>query len=335
MSAMKVQRFSNAEMERQAGEVARLRILKGADQGSIFIVKDNSIVLGRGEDADVRVADLKASRTHARLDYTKEGWVLSDLGSANGIFFQGEYIRKFSLRSGEHFTLGDTIFEFMVAGESTRMLTSPLRSGFEVDQLDQAFSAQKIRVQSYAKAPKVSASTSPEAKKFNPRTLVLVAALAGLYFYMDQDSQPKPTAKKESKKKKEETDDRGLASYLPGSVSKEVIKTAEQYYRQGFREYRERNFLRAKAQFELALQVNPSHNLARHYLRVSEQDIIEEIKNMMIAAQKALNAGRLKDAKGYYEGAMRLMYNDQTNPEYLECEEEVKKINLELERTRQ
>ena len=334
MSAMKVQRFSNAEMGRQAGEVARLRILKGADQGSIFIVKDSSIILGRGDDADVRVADLKTSRTHARLDYTKEGWVISDLGSANGIFYQGEYIRKFSLRSGEHFTLGDTIFEFMVASEATQLLTSPLRSGFEVEQLDQAFSAQKIRVQSYAKAPKISVASSPEAKKFNPRTLVLLAALGGLYFYMDQDSSPKKTAKKEVKKK-EETDDRGLASYLPGSVSKEVIKTAEQYYRQGFREYRERNFLRAKAQFELALQVNPNHPLARHYLRVSEQDILDEIKNMMVSAQKAVNAGRLKDAKGYYEGAMRLMYNDQTNPEYLECEEEVKKINLELERTRQ
>lgn len=62
MSTVKVQRFSNAEMERQAGEVARLRVLKGADQGSIFIVKASSIILGRGDEADIRVADLKASR---------------------------------------------------------------------------------------------------------------------------------------------------------------------------------------------------------------------------------------------------------------------------------
>lgn len=28
---------------------------------------------------------------------------------------------------------------------------------------------------------------------------------------------------------------------------------------------------------------------------------------------------------------MRLMYNDQTNPDFLECEEALKKINTELE----
>lgn len=335
MSTMKVQRFSNAEMERQTGEVARLRILKGADQGSIFIVKASSIILGRGDEADVRVADLKASRAHARLDYTKEGWIVSDLGSANGIFFQGEYIRKFGLRSGEHFTLGDSIFEFLVSGESTRLLTAPLRTGAEVEQLDQALSAQKIRVQAYAQAPKI-APTQAGAKKFNPKTLVLFAALGGLYMYMDQETpKPKAPVKATEKKSSEEGDDRVLASYLPGGVAKEVGKTAEQYYRQGFREYREKNYLRAKSQFELALQVNPNHDLARHYLHAADQDIINETKKMMYSAQKAMIAGRLKEAKGYYEAAIRLMYNDQTNPDFIECDDAVKKITLELERTRQ
>ncbi len=334
MSTMKVQRFSNIEMERQSGEVARLRILKGADQGAVFIVKASSIILGRGDEADVRVADLKASRAHARLDYTKEGWIVSDLGSANGVFFQGEYIRKFALRSGEHFTLGDSIFEFLVSAESTRILTAPLRSGVEVEQLDHALSAQKLKVQAYSKAPKVTSATQ-NAKKFNPRTLLLVAALAGIYFYMDQDSNPKSPAKAIAKKTADSPDDRALASYLPGGVSKDIIKTAELYYRQGFREYREKNYLRSKAQFELSLQVNPNHDLARHYLQVAEQDIIKEIKDTMDSAQKQIVAGRLREAKGYYEAAMRLMYNDKSNPDYIECEDALKKINIELERTRQ
>jgi len=126
-----------------------------------------------------------------------------------------------------------------------------------------------------------------------------------------------------------------LASYLPNGVAKEVGKTAEQYYRQGFREYRERNYLRAKSQFELALEVNPNHALARHYLRAAEQDIINETKKMTSSAQQSLNAGRLHEAKGYYEAAMRLMYNDKSNPDYQDCEDAVKKINLELERNRQ
>jgi pSer/pThr/pTyr-binding forkhead associated (FHA) protein len=331
VSTEKVQRFSNSEMERQVGEVARLRILKGVDQGTVFVVKASSVILGRGDEADIRVADLKASRSHVRLDYTKEGWIVSDLGSANGVFFQGEYIRKFALRSGEHFTLGDTIFEFLVSGESTRMLTAPLRSGAEVEQLDHALSAQKLRVKAYSQAPKTAVTAAGAgAKKFNPRSLVLMAALGGLYFYMEMEEPAKAPAKP-AVKKAEETDSRGLATYLPGGVAKEVSKTAEQYYRQGFREYREKNYLRAKAQFELSLQINPNHELARHYLHAAEQDILTEIKKMIYSAQKAVVAGRLKEAKGYYEAAMRLMYNDQTNPDFIECEEAVKKIVTELE----
>ena len=189
-------------------------------------------------------------------------------------------------------------------------------------------------MQAYAKSPKLTPAPA-NAKKFNPRTLILMAALAGIYFYMDQDNKPKTPAKSVVKKATEESDERGLASYLPGSVAKDVSKTAEQYYRQGFREYREKNYLRAKAQFELALQVNPNHDLSRHYLQAANQDIINEIKKMMYSAQKATVAGRLKEAKGYYEAAIRLMYNDQTNPDYIECEDAARKITLELERTRQ
>jgi len=334
MGALKIERYSNSEMERQAGEVARLRVLKGLDQGSIFIVKSSSVILGRGEDADIRIADLKASRTHARIDFTKDGWLVSDLGSANGVFFQGEYIRKFGLKSGEHFTLGDTIFEFLVSGESVRVLTAPLRSGAEVAQLDQALSAQKMRVQALSKAPK-PALKAAGAKKFNPRTLLLVAALGGGYFYMNMDDVKKVPMKAVEKKTAEEGDPQALASYLPSGVAKEIGKTAEQYYRQGFREYREGNLLRAKAQFDLALQVNPSHELARKYLHIADQDIKNEIKKMLVSGEKSVNAGRLREAKAYYEAELRLMNNDDTNPLYLDCVDALKKINTELERTHQ
>lgn len=92
--------------------------------------------------------------------------------------------------------------------------------------MDQALSAQKLRVQAYSKAPK-PAATAAGAKKFNPRTIVLIAALGGLYFYMDQE-EPKKAPPKAAVKKPSEEDNRGLATYLPGSVEKDVSKTAEQ-----------------------------------------------------------------------------------------------------------
>jgi pSer/pThr/pTyr-binding forkhead associated (FHA) protein len=330
---LKVLRYKDIEVPRQSGEVARVRVLKGPDLGMIFVLKESSITFGRGEDADVMISDLKASRAHARLDYTRDGWVMNDLGSANGIFFQGEYIRKFNVTSGEHFTVGETIFEFFTSTESTRVLTAPMRSAQEVANQDQALINQRLKVQGLSQSAQTAAPAAGTPKK-NNRTLLLLAALGGIYFYMDQSPPEQPTAPVKKAAKKDDTD-RSLAAYLPAGVSRDIEKTAEQYYRQGFREYREGNYLRAKAQFELALQVNPNHEFARHYLASAESDIDSDIKKMIATAQKATVAGRLREAKGYYETAIRLMYYDRSNPDFVECDEALKKINEELNKNRQ
>ena len=334
MSSTKVLRYRNNEVPRQSGEVGRLRVIKGPDQGVIYLVKASSVTLGRGEEVDILINDLKASRSHARLDFTTEGWVMSDLGSANGIFFHGQYVRNFPVVSGEHFTIGESIFEFFDANESTRVLTAPLRPAAEVDHMDQALAAQRMKIQGFSKAAHEAQPANAGKKK--PPIVLIVAGLAGIYFcfddikaFIDPPTNQKPPAQQV---KKEEGEHEALSSYLPVGVSRDVEKTAEQYYRQGFREFREGNYLRAKAQFELALQVNPSHQQARHYLLGSEKEIENEIKLMIGAAQKATVAGRLREAKGYYETAMRLMYYDRSNPDFIECEEAANKIKNELSR---
>lgn len=322
-----VQRYKNVEVPRQQGEVARLRVLKGPDRGLIYLLRGSSIILGRGEEAGVVISDLKASRSHARLDYTKAGWVLTDLGSVNGIFFNGEYTRSIKLRSGEHFSLGETTLEFLGSSESTQVLTAPLPLASDVQFQDQALANQKQKVRSLSKPKKAVSSKKTDQK----RTLLLVAALGAAYYLTESDSfNSKPVRAPQKKVEVEKPNE--LSSYLPAGVSDEVAKSAELHYRQGFREFREENYLRARAQFELALQVNPSHELARHYLNSADHEIEVELKSMIEAAQKAIFAGRLREAKGYYETAMRLMYHDQSNPYYLECEEGLKKIEKELDR---
>lgn len=328
MEGPKVQRFSNIEMERQPREVARLRVLKGVDRGIVFVINDSSIMIGRGEESNARLSDLKTSRVHARLDYTKDGWLLSDLGSANGIFFQGEYVRKCTLRSGDHFTIGETIVEFLAGDENTRFLTAPLRNSQEVDEMDRALAYQREKVKAFGSPP--AAAVQKGAQKPKKNTILIIAALAALYFMMPEEEKTAVKPKKKVEKKEEE---RRIPAGDP--VDRESIKTSEQYYRQGFREFREKNYLRAKAQFELALQVNPNHELAKHYLYVAEQDSINEVKKLMRTAQQTKATGKLKESKGYFEAAMRLMYNDQSNPDFIECEEAVKKITEELERNQQ
>lgn len=321
---VRVLRYRDANVPRQQGEVARLRVLKGPDQGLTIVITQSSVVLGRGEEVDVGVSDLKISRKHVQIHYTPEGWLITDLGSSNGIFYQGQYLRKVNVQSGDHFTLGETMFEFLLGSEQTRVLTSPFKNAQDLQKNDEQLASQRARVQLLSQPAKI-VDRAASVKKNSSRTLILVAALAAAYFFMEEEASM-PTSKKKVKKGSEE--ETGVASQVERpQVDPEVEKTSEMYYKAGFREFTQNNFLRAKAQFELSLQVNPSHGLARKYLKQSEHEISLQVKKVIQSAQKEESAGRLKSAKGLYETAQRLLYFDRTSPDFVECEEAIRRID--------
>ncbi len=66
--------------------------------------------IGRGSSNLIPLSDPTASRNHAKVYYHEGSWVVEDLGSTNGIVFNGERVEKISLRSGDSFQIGKTSF---------------------------------------------------------------------------------------------------------------------------------------------------------------------------------------------------------------------------------
>ena len=48
------------------------------------------VVIGRGDDCHIVIDDRQASRHHARITQTEDGYVLEDLASKNGTFLNGQ-----------------------------------------------------------------------------------------------------------------------------------------------------------------------------------------------------------------------------------------------------
>jgi pSer/pThr/pTyr-binding forkhead associated (FHA) protein/NADPH-dependent 2,4-dienoyl-CoA reductase/sulfur reductase-like enzyme/Fe-S-cluster-containing hydrogenase component 2 len=72
-------------------------------------------VMGRGSEADIRLADPLLSRTHARFEKGSAGWTVVDLGSVNGIAEQDERIAPGTpapLRKGTRLRIGRNVFRF-------------------------------------------------------------------------------------------------------------------------------------------------------------------------------------------------------------------------------
>ena len=76
---------------------------------------EGPLLIGRGEECDVRVQDTKLSRRHCRLEPCTEGWVLVDLDSTNGTMLNGKRVKRELLSDGLTFNAGGLSMHFEVA----------------------------------------------------------------------------------------------------------------------------------------------------------------------------------------------------------------------------
>jgi hypothetical protein len=90
----------------------RVHTAAGLQDGSAYDLSDGAL-LGRGDQADIRLEDSFASTRHARLVPEGDVMVLEDLGSTNGTYLNGEPLRgPQPLHAGDRIRIGDSEFSF-------------------------------------------------------------------------------------------------------------------------------------------------------------------------------------------------------------------------------
>lgn len=96
---------------------ARLVMLTGNNPGKEYDLTVNLYVVGRSEEANLRIDDPSISRAHARLDGDEHQWTISDLDSINGILVNGNKRDDYLLKSGDIIELGTVKMRFVPPGE--------------------------------------------------------------------------------------------------------------------------------------------------------------------------------------------------------------------------
>ena len=90
----------------------RVETAAGLKTGSAYSLADGA-VLGRSDQADIRLEDTFASSQHARLALHGDVMVLEDLGSTNGTYLNEEPLRgPQPLHAGDRIRIGDSQFTF-------------------------------------------------------------------------------------------------------------------------------------------------------------------------------------------------------------------------------
>ena len=93
--------------------MAFLKHIYNLETISIYELGERTVI-GRHADCNIHIEDGTVSAHHAQIEYCGESWVLSDLGSTNGILVNGERIKQLDLAPGETFSLGTHSFEFLL-----------------------------------------------------------------------------------------------------------------------------------------------------------------------------------------------------------------------------
>lgn len=97
----------------EAAPLASLLFRSGAFKGRRLPIKVPVVNIGRGDYNDVIIGDPSVSTMHAKLQRREAIWILTDLGSTNGTFVEGERLTgEVPLTPGTTLRFGDVIALF-------------------------------------------------------------------------------------------------------------------------------------------------------------------------------------------------------------------------------
>lgn len=118
---------------------ASLIIVAGEEIGREIDLTQPEMIIGRGEEAGIRVFSRSVSRSHARITCVASikgnEFVIHDLGSMNGTLVNNVHINSTALRDGDKVQLGDVVFKFMVQDAIDAQFHEQIHRLIHFDQL--------------------------------------------------------------------------------------------------------------------------------------------------------------------------------------------------------
>ncbi|MBD66733.1 MAG: hypothetical protein CME62_16115 [Halobacteriovoraceae bacterium] len=281
--------YKHFQTPKASGVYHRLICLTGEKKGNAYFILDKKrVVLGRSETADIKVVDLKSSREHAEIIQVGDDFILTDLGSQNGIVVNDLKVKQHVLSDGDKIIIGKTVYKF---------------SKIEVKQKVEA-------------VEEVEEELSEEQIDEKKRDQQLARFLLGIIFvaivlFAIPDSQENVLVQKSDEKVKVNTSlydaDVGSAIERRNNLNDENQEKVQRYIHRGLREYREGNYFRSYAEFDNAAQWDPKNPRVRFYLRKTKEKQNEIISSFFSKGSRDMDALNFKAAQTAYCTIVRLL----------------------------
>jgi hypothetical protein len=98
-----------------SGEVGQLVVTRGSTAGARYALSQPVTSIGRHPESGIFLDDVTVSRRHAEVRRNEDGqYRLSDVGSLNGTYLDGERIEEAALREGAQVQVGKYRLVFVI-----------------------------------------------------------------------------------------------------------------------------------------------------------------------------------------------------------------------------
>lgn len=110
--AAKQPKAARQQPTRRRGSPTHVLVVQGTNAGERAELDERPILIGRGNDAAIRLDDDYVSTRHARIARSGDQWFVEDLGSTNGTYVGSARISQpTTLTLGAQVRIGKTILE--------------------------------------------------------------------------------------------------------------------------------------------------------------------------------------------------------------------------------
>jgi pSer/pThr/pTyr-binding forkhead associated (FHA) protein len=114
------------ELEAQLGDLlselpadtGMLVVRRGPNAGSTFALDTDTTSIGRHPDSDLFLDDVTVSRRHAVVRRLEDGYEITDVGSLNGTYVNGERIDTVPLEDMDEVQIGRFVLVFLLGGRA-------------------------------------------------------------------------------------------------------------------------------------------------------------------------------------------------------------------------
>ena len=301
-----------------AGTYFRILCMTGKNKGVAYFLNANRLIMGRGDGADIQIADDKSSRVHGELVRSEGTYVLTDLKSANGIMVNEVKIVQQKLNDGDKIVIGRVVFKFGIINVRKKYLMDKnVESDVEVIDGDETAGKDADEKKSVNKSKKI---------------IVYGIVLLAIYFVLfEEEPSRKPTASENNTINNiSGTDTIGVVEKYSEGQREERNSINEEYIHRGQREFREGNYFRAIDEFNMALILAPRDGNAGFYLNKTKQALNNHVKFMFEKGGREYDQLKYRGAIKSYCEIVKLLHKYPNDDRYKNAKEQIKFIGEKI-----